>query len=188
MIPDLKTTTRALSLPFFDSDLCVKCNVCTAACPVAGATSLFPGPKAVGPQLGRYWRPDHHVVDPATTWCSGCGVCSRVCPHGVPVAEMNIVSKAELRPGLRLGLRDWGLARPAEAARWMRPIRPLARFALRSTLLRRIADGVGGLAARAPLPIVADRPLSRTRADLSGRTGPVIPAWVAFFHGCSTED
>jgi glycerol-3-phosphate dehydrogenase subunit C len=105
---------------------------------------------------------------------------------------MNIVSKAEIRPGLRLALRDWGLARPAEVARWMRPIRPLARFALRSALLRRVADGLGGLAARAPLPIVADRSLSRTRADLIRREpasrAASSPPRVAFFHGCSTED
>jgi len=192
ILPSQTTPKAAASLPFYDSDLCVKCNICTAACPVSGVTALFPGPKAVGPQMGRYWQPAHPAVDPATTWCSGCGVCSRVCPHGVPVAEMNIVSKAELRPGPRLSLRDWGLSRPAEVARWMRPILPLARIALRSAVLRRLADGLFGLAARAPLPDVAERPLSRTRADLVRREPAPRAAdprpRVAFFHGCSTED
>jgi glycerol-3-phosphate dehydrogenase subunit C len=184
--------TYTASLPFFDSDLCIKCNICTAACPVAGATALFPGPKAVGPQIGRFWRPGEHPIEPATDLCSGCGVCSRVCPHGVPVAEMNIVAKAELRPGPRLSLRDWGLSRPAEVARWMRPIRPLARFALQSSLLRALADRLIGLARHAPLPVVAARPLTRTRSDLLRRDPaphPLPPRpRVAFFHGCSTED
>jgi glycerol-3-phosphate dehydrogenase subunit C len=105
---------------------------------------------------------------------------------------MNIVSKAELRPGLRLALRDWGLSRPAEVARWMRPIRPLARFALHSGLLRRLADRLVGLAQRAPLPVVAVRPLSVQRSDLR-RSEPApqaapTPPRVAYFHGCSTED
>lgn len=194
MIPSMSAAVKVLPTPppYFDSDLCVKCNICTAACPVAGATALFPGPKTVGPQIGRFWQPGQDAIDPATTWCSGCGVCSRVCPHGVPVAEMNIVSKAELRPGPRLALRDWGLSRPAEVARWMRPIRPLARFALQSPLLRGLAHRLIGLARHAPLPVVAARPLSRARADLLRREPPPRAApsrpRVAFFHGCSTED
>ena len=31
-------------------DHCIKCNICTAACPVAAVTDKFPGPKFVGPQ------------------------------------------------------------------------------------------------------------------------------------------
>jgi glycerol-3-phosphate dehydrogenase subunit C len=105
---------------------------------------------------------------------------------------MNIISKAELRPGARLALRDWGLSRPAEVARWMRPLRPLARFALQSAILRRLADRLGGIAQQAPLPVVASRALSTRRGDLqrsepAPRKTPARPR-VAFFHGCSTED
>ena len=35
-------------------DHCVKCNICTTACPVAAVTPLFPGPKYVGPQAERF--------------------------------------------------------------------------------------------------------------------------------------
>ncbi|HMK08188.1 MAG TPA: anaerobic glycerol-3-phosphate dehydrogenase subunit C, partial [Anaerolineales bacterium] len=177
---------------FFDGDLCVKCNICTAACPVASVSPFFPGPKAVGPQLARFWRPTDRVFEPTTAWCSGCGVCSRVCPHGVPVAEMNIVAKAHLRPGPRLALRDWGLSRPHEIARFLRRILPLARTMLGSAALRALADSVAGLARHAPLPEVAAQPFSRRRPDLS-RTAPTLGSSlghprVAYFHGCSTED
>jgi glycerol-3-phosphate dehydrogenase subunit C len=40
--------------PEYTADLCVKCNICTAACPVAPVTDLFPGPKTVGPQAQRF--------------------------------------------------------------------------------------------------------------------------------------
>jgi len=185
--------SRPATHPSFESDLCVKCNICTAACPVAGVTLLFPGPKAVGPQAARYSSPAHRVIDPATAWCSGCGVCSRVCPHAVPVAEMNIVAKAELLPGPRLALRDWGISRPSEVARWMRLIRPLASLALRSRVLRALADVTLGLARHAPLPAPAARSLRRRRSDLvhgrplNAAAAPDRPR-VAYFHGCSTED
>jgi glycerol-3-phosphate dehydrogenase subunit C len=181
----------AAALPFYDNDLCVKCNICTAACPVAGVSELFPGPKAVGPQAARFWSPSDLTVDPATAWCSGCGVCSRVCPHGVPVAEMNIIAKSYLRPGFRQRVRDWGLARPPELARWTRPIRPLARALFASGFVRLLADRILGLAHRAPIPLVSDRPLRRRRAELiRSRPTPTSNAGhrVAYFHGCSTAD
>ncbi len=35
-------------------DQCIKCNICTTACPVSAVTDLFPGPKYAGPQAGRF--------------------------------------------------------------------------------------------------------------------------------------
>ena len=57
----------SIDLPVLDTqltaDLCVKCNICTAACPVAAVTELFPGPKVVGPQAQRFRAPGAPVVD-----------------------------------------------------------------------------------------------------------------------------
>jgi glycerol-3-phosphate dehydrogenase subunit C len=80
--------------PELSAELCLKCNICTAACPVAAATDLFLGPKAVGPQAQRYRHPRLPLPDRSLTWCSGCGTCTRVCPHDVAVAEINIQAKA----------------------------------------------------------------------------------------------
>src|SRR3972149_2530289 len=93
------------------SDLCVKCNICTAACPVAAVTDLFPGPKAVGPQAQRFREPGAPSVEHAVDYCSGCGVCSRVCPHGIQIAEMNIIAKAKLQQQAGLPLRNRLLGR-----------------------------------------------------------------------------
>jgi glycerol-3-phosphate dehydrogenase subunit C len=178
-------------LPFFDSDLCMKCNICTAACPVAAVTDRFAGPKAVGPQRARFRRPDAPTPDPGIAWCSGCGVCSRVCPHGVPVAEMNLIAKSSVQAGPLQTLRDWGLARPAEVARWSRPLHPLVNAALRFGPARTVADRLFGLARGAPLPRVAPRQLRQMQSDLLRRLpdgpGAAGARRVAYFHGCSTD-
>src|SRR5689334_11371744 len=75
----------------FTADLCLKCNICTSACPVAPVTELFPGPKTVGPQAQRFRDPHESGESPdaSVDYCSGCGVCTLVCPHGVKIMEMN---------------------------------------------------------------------------------------------------
>ncbi|HLB47663.1 MAG TPA: 4Fe-4S dicluster domain-containing protein, partial [Anaerolineales bacterium] len=77
-----------MNLTPLTSDLCIKCNICTSACPVAAVTDLFPGPKAVGPQAQRFRHPRLPSPDKSLDYCSGCGACSLVCPHGVQIAEM----------------------------------------------------------------------------------------------------
>src|SRR3989304_4068711 len=85
-LTDLGLATRDTQLT---ADVCIKCNICTAACPVAAVTDLFPGPKVVGPQAQRYRAPGAPSVDQAVDYCSGCGGCSRgggisaICEAGV---------------------------------------------------------------------------------------------------------
>ena len=66
------------------ADECLKCNVCTTACPVARVTDLFPGPKYVGPQAQRFRlattlpsggasTPRLTSPDATVDYCSGCG-------------------------------------------------------------------------------------------------------------------
>ena len=91
----------------FTADWCIKCNICTAACPVAPVTDLFPGPKTVGPQAQRFRRDDDRgpiSPDKSVDYCSGCGTCTLVCPHGVKVMEMNARAREQLYGG-RIPLR-----------------------------------------------------------------------------------
>ena len=57
----------------FTADHCIKCNICTSACPYAKVTPLFPGPKVVGPQWQRLRDPDADSPDHSLDYCSGCG-------------------------------------------------------------------------------------------------------------------
>ncbi|MGH2628716.1 MAG: anaerobic glycerol-3-phosphate dehydrogenase subunit C [Anaerolineales bacterium] len=177
------------NLTSFSADLCLKCNLCTAACPVSAATDLFPGPKAVGPQFQRFRHPRFPPADLSVSWCSGCGVCSRVCPHGVPVTETNIQAKARVLSLARVRPRDWLLARPTLLADLGRPIAPLANLVLGSPLARQLIERALGIAARAPLPRFRRTTLRGVRRTHRAASPPRRPRGrvVAYFHGCSTD-
>ena len=68
-------------------DHCIKCNICTAACPVSAVTDLFPGPKYVGPQAQRFRKADQPTPDESVDYCSGCRVCNTVCPVAPTVPD-----------------------------------------------------------------------------------------------------
>ena len=80
----------------FTADHCVKCNICTSACPFAAVEPRFPGPKTVGPQAQRLREPGAPSPDHSVEWCSSCGICTLVCPHGVKVMEINTQAKAKI--------------------------------------------------------------------------------------------
>jgi glycerol-3-phosphate dehydrogenase subunit C len=178
-----------MTAPGLSADLCLKCNICTAACPVAAVTDLFPGPKAVGPQAERFRQPGAGSVDASVTWCSGCGTCTRVCPHGVPVAEMNILAKAQAARG-HIPLRDQFMSRPEWLGRFGSPLAPLANFALSQPLLRLALERLLGIARHAPMPPFSHTTLRRRqRARLVTTPEQVARAatTVAFYHGCSAN-
>lgn len=180
-----------LDLTPFTADYCLKCNICTAACPVAPVTPLFPGPKTVGPQAQRLREPGGPSVDRAVEYCSGCGICTLVCPHGVRVMEINTQAKARLVETHGLSLRNWFLSRNELWGRLGTPFAPLINLALRSHPLRWLAEKLFQVSARAPLPGWAGYTFrgwwkKETRAH--PRPQPASDAQrVVYFHGCSTN-
>ena len=178
-------TSEALS-PFevrASLDHCIKCTVCESACPVAAVTELFAGPKTVGPQAERF-RAGSHSPDHSVDLCSGCGVCSRVCPQGVRIAEINSRARAELKHQDGVPLRDQLLARPGLMGRAGRPVAPLFNWAMGNRWLRLAGEKTIGVHRLAPVPQAATRPFSRW---VSRHTSPPSGRRVVYFHGCSTE-
>jgi glycerol-3-phosphate dehydrogenase subunit C len=181
------------------ADLCVKCNICTSACPVVPVTDLFPGPKYVGPQAQRFRDPALPSPDHSLDYCSGCGVCTLVCPHGVRVMEINTAAKAELRtrelarnsldPHL---IRNWLLGRNELLGKIGRPVAPLANLVMGMAPVRWLMEKTLGIDRHAPYPqfrFVTFRQWfygthRRQRADIPREAGTRVRP-VVYFHGCA---
>ena len=164
-------------------DHCVKCTICETYCPVANVTSLFPGPKYVGPQAERY-RSGERSPDASLDYCSGCGICTHVCPQGVKIAEINARARSLLKQERGIPLRDRLLARPDLGGRVETVAAPVARRALDSAIVRRAVEKTLGVHRAAPLP----RPAGRTFQRWAKRHPSIASSRsVVYFHGCSTN-
>ena len=168
-------------------DACIKCNICTSACPVAAVTDLFPGPKYSGPQAQRYREngqftsPDH-----AVDYCSGCRVCNEVCPTGVKIAEMNARARAQIAVSEGIPLRNRLLGRNELLGKVGSYVPNLANFGLHNPVSRLLAEKVMGIAREAPLPHWSVNGsfgdwMRKTRADRLQSDKKVV-----YFHGCAT--
>lgn len=69
-------------------DHCLKCTVCTAYCPVARATHIYPGPKTSGPDAERLRIKNPQLVDESIKYCLNCKRCEVVCPSDVHCADI----------------------------------------------------------------------------------------------------
>jgi glycerol-3-phosphate dehydrogenase subunit C len=180
------------------ADLCVKCNICTSACPVVPVTDLFPGPKYVGPQAQRFRDPGMPSPDHSLDYCSGCGVCTLVCPHGVKVMEINTAAKAELRQR-RLKeapldphmWRNWLLGRNEALGELGGFFAPIANLVMGIPLTRVVMEKTLGIDRHAPFPKFQFTKFRKWFFGVHQRekrpTPPGAPQ-VAYFHGCATNN
>ncbi|MGW8251333.1 MAG: anaerobic glycerol-3-phosphate dehydrogenase subunit C, partial [Anaerolineales bacterium] len=170
-------------------DQCIKCNICTTACPVSAVTDLFPGPKYEGPQAGRFRSPHQDTPDQSVDYCSGCRVCNMVCPTGVKIAEMNARARAAMveqnQVPLRLRLRNNLIARTELIGKLGQPVAPLSNALLANHLVRQLVESVLAIHRRAPLPSFSNQ---RFTSWFRNRDHKVSSdKKVVYFHGCSTE-
>ncbi len=165
-------------------DHCVKCTICETHCPYSNVTSLFPGPKYVGPQAERFRSGEEFSPDASVDYCSSCGICTQVCPQGVHIAEINTRAKAKLAETEGVPLRNQLLGRPDVLGALGTPVAPLANWTLRSKPLRVLAERVLGLHRDAALPHFAGRTFRRwAKAHRPAQATKE----VVLFHGCGTN-
>jgi glycerol-3-phosphate dehydrogenase subunit C len=165
-------------------DHCVKCTICETACPVSNVSPLFPGPKYEGPQAERFRVAAEPSVDISVDYCSGCGICSQVCPQGVKIAEINAQARHKLKRRKGIPLRDRIITRPTWLGRAGTPVAPLVNLSLRVRPFRVLAEKALGVHRDAPAPRFAGRRFSRWARE---RTSPPTGRKVVYFHGCGTE-
>lgn len=176
-------------LPETSLDQCIKCNICTTACPVSPVTDLFPGPKYEGPQAGRFRQEGQASPDSSVDYCSGCRCCNMICPTGVKITEMNARARAKMvtdgKFSLRLRLRNNLIARAELLGKAANPIAPLANYLLNLKLARWIADWALAIHRDAPLPKFST---GKFTTWFKQRPNPVKSSRkVVYFHGCSTQ-
>jgi glycerol-3-phosphate dehydrogenase subunit C len=169
-------------------DECIKCNICTAYCPVSAVTDRFPGPKYVGPQAQRFREPgQEESPDASVDYCSGCRVCNDVCPTGVKIAEINARARAQIVADEGIPLRNRLLGRN-EMLGMLGNIAPtVANFALHNPLSRVLAEKVMGIAKEAPLPRWSETGSLREWLQRTTRKRLRGPKKVVYFHGCATQ-
>ncbi len=169
------------------SDACIKCNICTSNCPVAAVTDKFPGPKVVGPQAQRFRAPGAVSVDRSVDYCSACGTCSLVCPHGVQIAEMNLIAKAALAERDGIPLRNRLLGRSEWMGKAGSFFAPLSDIPVQNKLTRLIGEKVMGISQHASFPRFSRQTFGTwfKRSGLGAEQAGVYK--VAYFHGCSTN-
>lgn len=165
-------------------DSCIKCNICTSACPVARVTDLFPGPKYEGPQAQRFRQASQPSPDHSVDYCSGCRVCNLVCPTGVRIAELNARARAKLVADQGLPPRNRLLGRSELLGKLGTPVAPLANWTLRNHTMRWLIEKTVGVHRRAPLPTFAGRTF---RGWFRQRGRHAAARKVVYFHGCSTN-
>jgi glycerol-3-phosphate dehydrogenase subunit C len=168
-------------------DECIKCNICQSFCPFSEANELFPGPKYVGPQAGRF-REGEQVRSPdqSVEWCSGCRVCNEVCPAGVRIAELNTRAKAQIAADRGIPLRNRLLGRNALLGKLGSYAPVAANIVLHNPFSRYMAEKTFGIARHAPLPHWSTQGtfrdwLNRTQAQRLRSDKKVV-----YFHNCST--
>lgn len=164
-------------------DSCTKCGICQVYCPVAAVTDRFPGPKYTGPQAQRF-RIIEQVREAAPALCSGCGVCTSVCPNDVAITDIITLAKADMvRVEGGLPLRQRLLNQPDLIGRLGGLWPSLANHILGNGPLRRLADQLLGIDRDAPLPRFRGRAFRRW---LEGRRQPDGDT-LAYFSGCAVE-
>jgi len=164
-------------------DRCVKCTICESFCPFSKVSPLFPGPKYVGPQAERY-RDAGLSIDASVDYCSGCGICTQVCPQGVKIAEINSQARAAMWEKRGVPLRNQLIARPSVIGKLGTPIAPLANWGLHNRLLRGLAQSLIGIHRDAPMPRFAGRTFQGWARK---RPKKVAAKSVVYFHGCGTN-
>jgi glycerol-3-phosphate dehydrogenase subunit C len=158
----------------------------------------------VGPQAQRFRDPGLPSPDHSLDYCSGCGVCTLVCPHGVKVMEINTAAKAELRarqfrenPFNLKWWRNTAFGYNEVLGQVGGMAAPLANALLGFRPVRRLMEKTLGIDHRAPFPTFHFR---KFRGWFFGRhvSGSHVPSTcevpgtsprpkVAYFHGCATQ-
>ncbi|ADO47737.1 anaerobic glycerol-3-phosphate dehydrogenase subunit GlpC [[Enterobacter] lignolyticus] len=161
---------------------CIKCTVCTTACPVSRVNPRYPGPKQAGPDGERLRLKDGALYDEALKYCINCKRCEVACPSDVKIGDIIQRARADYstaRPTLRdailshtdlMGTLSTPFAPVINATTGLKPVRQLLDFALK-------------IDHRRTLPKYGFGTFRRWYRSVAAQQAQ-FPQQVAYFHGC----
>lgn len=128
-----------INLDNISFDHCIKCTVCTAYCPVARVTHLYPGPKQSGPDLERLRIKNPRLVDASLQYCNNCKRCEIACASDVKIAD--IIGRAKWKYAKkRFNPRNFLLSRTDFIGRTVTWFGPAVNFLTRLPVVKFFLD------------------------------------------------
>ncbi|TYL42808.1 anaerobic glycerol-3-phosphate dehydrogenase subunit GlpC [Dickeya sp. ws52] len=161
---------------------CIKCTVCTTACPVARVNPLYPGPKQAGPDGERLRRKDPALFDEALKYCTNCKRCEVACPSDVKIGDIIQRAKAS-HSQHRPTLRDAILSHTDLMGAVATPFAPLVNSLTGLKPMRQLLDKALKIDHRRQLPRYSHGTFrSWYRRQVAHQLQ--FEEQVAYFHGC----
>ncbi len=163
-------------------DQCIKCTICTAYCPVARATPLYPGPKYSGPDAERMRIKTPFLADESLRFCNNCKRCETVCPSGVRITDFIYQAKSS-RLAQKKRLRDFLLTHTDLMGQLATRTAFFANWIIARKPVRLLLDRLFGLSAKAPFPAFAKGTFAANKKKYL-KNQKYYNRHVLYFHGC----
>lgn len=161
-------------------DVCIRCAICMAVCPVSRVTPKFPGPKQAGPGAERFRRPDEPSVDEWIDLCIGCHLCDMVCSSGVNISELNLIAKAKYLDETGRPFRDWLLTHSYLFGRLGSFFSPFINRLLRNSQIKWLVESIFRIDRRRELPGYESSTFRQWFKEHQSKGSKK----VAYFYGC----
>ena len=162
---------------------CIKCTVCTTACPVSRVNPRYPGPKQAGPDGERLRLKDGALYDEALKYCINCKRCEVACPSDVKIGD--IIQRARATHEKHTpSLRNAILSHTDLMGSVSTPFAPLVNATTGLKPVRKLLDMALKIDHRRTLPKYASGGTFRRWYRNQATQQAQFSEQVAFFHGC----
>ena len=161
---------------------CIKCTVCTTACPISRVNPHYPGPKQAGPDGERLRIKNGALYDEALQYCINCKRCEVACPSDVKIGD--IIQRARAQYSRKKPtLRDAILSHTDLMGSLSVPFAPIVNATTGLAPVRRLLDKTLKIDRRRTLPKYGSSTFRRWYRGVADEQAQYDDQ-VAFFHGC----
>ncbi|PJE79541.1 Anaerobic glycerol-3-phosphate dehydrogenase subunit C [invertebrate metagenome] len=164
-------------------DSCIKCTICTTHCPVAEATSDFPGPKQAGPDGRRLRLKNPGLYDEALKFCTNCKRCDVSCPSGVHISHIIQGARKEAPGGFKRSPRDFMLSHTDLMGSLSSPLAPVVNTITAAKPVKKLLDKTLGIDEHRIFPKYTQKTFRHWFAGQKEQQ-EVYSRFISYFHGC----